>query len=134
MSSFNEQSPETIFSIVRFGNVLGSSGSVIPLFEAQISSGGPVTVTHEKVNRYFMTISEAVQLVIQAGAIAEGGEVFILDMGKPVKILDLAISMIRLKNYRPYSKASNNLSLPVEGDMEIKIIGRKGEKLLKSFF
>lgn len=132
---FNEQSPETIFSIVRFGNVLGSSGSVIPLFEAQISSGGPVTVTHEKVNRYFMTISEAVQLVIQAGAIAEGGEVFILDMGKPVKILDLAISMIRLKNYRPYSKASNNLSLPVEGDMEIKIIGlRKGEKLFEELF
>ena len=86
--------PHTTFCMVRFGNVLGSSGSVIPLFQRQIAHGGPLTITHPEVSRYFMLIAEAAQLVIQAGAMAEGGDVFVLDMGEPIRIVDLARTMI----------------------------------------
>jgi FlaA1/EpsC-like NDP-sugar epimerase len=115
---------QTRFSMVRFGNVLGSSGSVIPLFRAQIAAGGPITVTHPEVMRYFMTIPEAAQLVLQAGAMAQGGEVFVLDMGEPIPILDLAQRMVALSGLSV--KAPDH----PEGDIEIVFTGlRPGEKL-----
>ena len=120
----------TNFSIVRFGNVLGSSGSVIPRFRDQIERGGPVTVTHPEVMRYFMSITEAAQLVIQAGALSKGGDVFVLDMGKPVNILELAKSMIRLHGLSPYVVNDVNRPLTDAGDIAIQITGlQKGEKL-----
>ena len=120
----------TVFSMVRFGNVLGSSGSVIPRFRAQIESGGPVTVTHKDITRYFMTIPEAAQLVIQAGAMGKGGDVFVLDMGEPVKILDVAMGMVKLHGLVPYMVDHPDQILPEEGDIPICVVGlRKGEKL-----
>jgi FlaA1/EpsC-like NDP-sugar epimerase len=117
-------STTTKFAMVRFGNVLGSSGSVVPKFRQQIKDGGPVTLTHPEITRYFMTIPEAAQLVIQAGAMAEGGEVFVLDMGEPVKIIDLAQHMIELTGLT--LKSTSN----PDGDIEIEITGlRPGEKL-----
>lgn len=114
----------TVFAMVRFGNVLGSSGSVVPRFLAQIKAGGPVTLTDRDITRYFMTIPEAAQLVIQAGAMAHGGEVYVLDMGEPVRIVDLAASMIRLSGLT-IRDASNP-----DGDIEIREVGmRPGEKL-----
>lgn len=120
----------TVFSMVRFGNVLGSSGSVIPMFRSQIENGGPITVTHKDITRYFMTIPEAAQLVIQAGAMGRGGDVFVLDMGEPVKILDLAFSMVKLHGLTPYMVDQPGQVLPEKGDIPIYIAGlRKGEKL-----
>lgn len=115
---------KTRFTMVRFGNVLGSSGSVIPLFHKQIKSGGPITVTHPKITRYFMTIPEAAQLVIQAGSMGKGGDVFVLDMGEPVKIVELAEKMIHLSGLTVRSEKN------VNGDIAIKFTGlRPGEKL-----
>jgi FlaA1/EpsC-like NDP-sugar epimerase len=115
---------KTRFTMVRFGNVLGSSGSVIPLFHKQIKSGGPLTVTHPKITRYFMTIPEAAQLVIQAGSMGLGGDVFVLDMGEPVRIVELAEKMIHLSGLSVRSEKNPH------GDIAIEFTGlRPGEKL-----
>jgi len=119
-------SAKTVFSMVRFGNVLGSSGSVVPLFRKQIAAGGPVTITHPDIIRYFMLIPEAAQLVVQAGAMARGGDVFVLDMGDPVRIADLARTMIHL------SGLSERTEADPDGDIDIEFVGlRPGEKLFE---
>ncbi|OBU42450.1 nucleoside-diphosphate sugar epimerase/dehydratase [Photobacterium damselae] len=124
LQALADRQDSTTFTMVRFGNVLGSSGSVVPLFKEQIRKGGPVTVTHPDIIRYFMLIPEAAQLVIQASAMAKNGQVFVLDMGEPVKILDLAHRMIHLMGF------SEKTELNQDGDIEIKFTGlRPGEKL-----
>jgi FlaA1/EpsC-like NDP-sugar epimerase len=124
LQAFSDENSSTCFSMVRFGNVLDSAGSVVPLFRKQIKKGGPVTVTHRNITRYFMSIPESVQLVLQAGAMAKGGDVFVLDMGDPIKILDLAYRMIHLSGLKPIDTENPN------GDIKIKFTGlRPGEKL-----
>lgn len=129
--SFQKSKSKTNFSLVRFGNVIGSSGSVIPKFDNQIKNGGPVTVTHKDVERYFMTIQEAAQLVIQSVTLAKGNDIFILDMGTPIKIIDLAKKMISLKGFMPYLKMKKNENnIQSQKKIQIVVTGlNKGEKL-----
>jgi len=130
LQALAETENHTTLTMVRFGNVLGSSGSVVPLFKKQIRKGGPVTVTHPDIIRYFMLIPEAAQLVIQAGAMGKNGQVFVLDMGEPVKILDLAKRMIHLMGMKEHIINSESESEKESGDIEIKFNGlRPGEKL-----
>jgi FlaA1/EpsC-like NDP-sugar epimerase len=124
LQALAEEHRGTTFSMVRFGNVLGSSGSVVPLFREQIKNGGPITLTHADITRYFMTIPEAAQLVIQAGAMGQGGDVFVLDMGQPVKIIDMARRMVELSGLTVRDEANPS------GDIEVTVTGlRPGEKL-----
>jgi len=126
LQALADGSARTTFSMVRFGNVLGSSGSVVPLFREQIKNGGPITLTHADITRYFMTIPEAAQLVIQAGAMGQGGDVFVLDMGEPVKIIDLARRMVALSGLTVRDEADPS------GDIELAVTGlRPGEKLFE---
>ena len=124
LQALSQRQSSTRFTMVRFGNVLGSSGSVVPLFRKQIKAGGPVTITHKDITRYFMTIPEAAELVIQAGSMGTGGDVFVLDMGEPVKIIDLATRMIHLSGLTLKDKENPS------GDIELEFSGlRPGEKL-----
>ena len=124
LQALSKESNKTRFTMVRFGNVLDSAGSVVPLFRTQIKEGGPVTVTHRNITRYFMSIPEAVELVLQAGAMAKGGDVFVLDMGAPIKIIDLAYKMIHLSGLTPIDNENP------DGDIRIEYTGlRPGEKL-----
>tara|TARA_B110000116_G_scaffold90528_1_gene78757 strand:- start:2006 stop:3868 length:1863 start_codon:yes stop_codon:yes gene_type:complete len=124
LQAYADEESNTCFSMVRFGNVIDSAGSVVPLFRQQIKKGGPVTVTHRNITRYFMSIPEAVQLVLQAGSMAKGGDVFVLDMGDPIRILDLAYRMIHLSGLKPIDNDNP------DGDIQINFTGlRPGEKL-----
>ena len=124
LQAFSEKKSATRFCMVRFGNVLGSSGSVVPLFRKQIMAGGPITLTHPDITRYFMTIPEAAQLVLQAGALGEGGDVFVLDMGEPVKIIDLAKRMVHLSGLALKSESNNANAIDI-----VHVGLRPGEKL-----
>ena len=124
VQAYSSQGSGTQFSMVRFGNVLGSSGSVVPLFRRQIASGGPITLTHPEIIRYFMTIPEAASLVLQASVLAQGGDVFLLDMGEPVRIKALAEQMVQLSGLSVRDAANH------DGDIEMVCTGlRPGEKL-----